>query len=1381
MKTRYYILLSMVAVACDICMSAQERRMVINNHNSFSQYSIEDVESVTFHEKPAAPVAVKAVVSGDAVLVSWHPVKGCSSYTVERSADGESYVLIGTSEDTAFTDTAPAIGANIYRVRGIGDGDEDSDLSIPSNKVDFQPEGLSATGLYLGIIGFNRELMERDMSILMPSNVSDFTDYVGNLTQAKGTLLYHSVGEAVDMLSSSSLPDDVTSVSIVTFTDGLDQGSLMKSSDDMVTADAYLRNLQQRISNTLIAGKHISAYSIGLRGADVKDVESFRNNLVNLASAPGNAAEVSNLAELNGKFKEIAAHLSETTETQLIKAILTGNPGTKFRLTFDYIADGSSAAESELYIEGTYTRSRDDDGNMHYYFSDISYVGITCSSTDKIEGEMRDDGLVFAFDGVARADGTKLSLDNYKRWRYIPSLDFWQPDEEGGGVSSVTSETVYKSAAIVLVLDCSTSLGSQFTTVKSHANDFIRQMAANTVENDEAQWEVMGTGRFNDAVIANLTGESPQLVNVILQQSIKTPGLYRIVNPWRRFGSNAMLEVDATNPNCVIIKPQPTGIIHDDTSGEITIASQSYIKCNLGGYTAARFISLFPDQNIIYADGVFDFGSSSIAVKMPNSTNPEYDSTQWYEKENSGMRLLLPDIFDSRTVLTMTGDKVALTVGASQAYIYSVDWGDGTSGYYVAGADAWAHEYNSDGDRVIMIEGAPFTSFAAPSSGLTSVSSDNALGITTLLLANNNLANLDLTAYPSLITLDCSDNALSSLSPVNAKNLRELNCSGNKLTTLDCTKCDALLSLDCSHNLLTELDFGATWQFKTNLPLKVLDCSDNQLTNVVMVRLISLEEFDASHNVLRYEGVGYCPLITTVNLSYNELTRIGFGNNPQLISADCSHNSLTFMSLNSPKLTTLDISSNAFDSFDITNLSCLDEFVCVDNPGSGGVFKIFCDFSTEDAPDGYTKEAWDYKGVQVVPLYGPAGNAIKGMTSSSEISLAAGADETFEVVWGDGCRETYTAMAEHSYSDEGSHNFMVIGDITCFDCHSSGVTELQLSGNPLLTEVDCRSNKLTRLNLEANKELGLLNASNNEISSVSFSGLSKIETINLSDNNLNAFTITGANSLKTLVLSNNKLTQLDVTPAIELETLHCDNNLLESLNLENNKSLTTFNGSGNPGVGGYFRVYTWFTPQTRDEGSYSGFSTATWQIDGATVTPLYTPSVSEISFKVTGTKNVYLGCDDTALGGGTYTISWGDGKVETCSLSSNSAVQHVYSTVGNYTVKVKGEMNVFVCKASNITSIDLSGNQRIGGVDVGNNKLSGLKLKYNGQLQTLSIDNNNFYSIDISTCPRLTHFSCTGNYSMAVTVGSIFNKVPSGFTQGTWVRDNETCTVRYYH
>lgn len=1015
MKTRYYILLSLVAVACDICMSAQERRMVINNHNSFSQYSIEDVESVTFHEKPAAPVAVKAVVSGDAVLVSWHPVKGCSSYTVERSADGESYVLIGTSEDTAFTDTAPAIGANIYRVRGIGDGDEDSDLSVPSKKVDFQPEGLSATGLYLGIIGFNRELMERDMSILMPSNVSDFTDYVGNLTQAKGTLLYHSVGEAVDMLSSSSLPDDVTSVSIVTFTDGLDQGSLMKSSDGMVTADAYLRNLQQRISNTLIAGKHISAYSIGLRGADVKDVESFRNNLVNLASAPGNAAEVSNLAELNGKFKEIAAHLSETTETQLIKAILTGNPGTKFRLTFDYIADGSSAAESELYIEGTYTRSRDDDGNMHYYFSDISYVGITCSSTDKIEGEMRDDGLVFAFDGVARADGTKLSLDNYKRWRYIPSLDFWQPDEEGGGVSSVTSETVYKSAAIVLVLDCSTSLGSQFTTVKSHANDFIRQMAANTVENDEAQWRTIGSGRFYDGEIAYIAGMSPMWVDVMIQRSSVYPGRYRLIRPWSRFGSDASLVIDATDPNCVRIEPQGTGVIADEETGEIMVASQSYVRCDIGSYSVSRFLSNFPSEIITYADGVFDFKSKAIAVRYPDSQNPEYDGTRWYVAENTGTRLLLPGISDSRMIFASGGKDISVMVSQEQSIfrIYSVDWGDGNTESLQAG-EWWHHSYESEGAHTIIAEGAPLTSVNIPSSGLTSFMLSSPSSVKSLLLPDNKLTEMDLTGYSnlsalelqknalaelhpgdalsllvlncsdnrlrtldlsefaSLATLDCSRNILTSLMLGNAKNLIYLTCSDNSLKTLDCTGCNALLSIDCSRNTLTKLNFGALYQYKTYLPLKELNCSGNMLTNIVMPRLTSLESLDVSHNKLSYEpGIGVSSSLRSVNLSYNEMSGyMDLAGNKSLQWVDCSNNKFIGSFFDNPVLSYLDISANSFTSLDISDAPVLVDFICPGNPGENGIFNVISGYASENIPSGFTVSSWNYEGEIVTPVYG---------------------------------------------------------------------------------------------------------------------------------------------------------------------------------------------------------------------------------------------------------------------------------------------------------------------------------------------------------------------------------------------------------------------------
>jgi len=42
-----------------------------------------------------------------------------------------------------------------------------------------------------------------------------------------GTILYYSVDRAIDVLQSATLPNDLQKVALVTFTDGLDQGSFM--------------------------------------------------------------------------------------------------------------------------------------------------------------------------------------------------------------------------------------------------------------------------------------------------------------------------------------------------------------------------------------------------------------------------------------------------------------------------------------------------------------------------------------------------------------------------------------------------------------------------------------------------------------------------------------------------------------------------------------------------------------------------------------------------------------------------------------------------------------------------------------------------------------------------------------------------------------------------------------------------------------------------------------------------------------------------------------------------------------------------------------------------------------------------------------------------
>lgn len=121
-----------------------------------------------------------------------------------------------------------------------------------------------------------------------------------------GTLLYYAVDQAINTMQSVTLPSDLSTAAIVTFTDGLDQGSMMMNvpySDET----EYLDALNKRIMNeTVNSSQPITAYSIGIRGQDVTDVTMFKNNLAKLASSVENATEVTSMSEVNARFKEIA-------------------------------------------------------------------------------------------------------------------------------------------------------------------------------------------------------------------------------------------------------------------------------------------------------------------------------------------------------------------------------------------------------------------------------------------------------------------------------------------------------------------------------------------------------------------------------------------------------------------------------------------------------------------------------------------------------------------------------------------------------------------------------------------------------------------------------------------------------------------------------------------------------------------------------------------------------------------------------------------------------------------------------------------------------------------------------------------------------------------
>lgn len=335
---------------------------------------------------------------------------------------------------------------------------DEVDNGNPNNNT-----GGTETGLYMGIIGFNEKCEPKDIELLNSYTKNGFHGFVEDLTSKNGTVLYHAVNTAIDKLNASQFPEDLTNVSIVTFTDGLDIGSYMLNENFRTSGgDAYLSSVKNRITSEKIKGNNISAFSIGIKGNDVQDAIKFDNDLLALASKPENKFNVTSMEEVNSKFQEIAASLYKENSMQNISlSVSTPNPNMKIRLTFDNSPDDGSSA---LYIEGTLTPPT---------LSNVTYHGCTSSSGSTITGTISGIWTNFTFLNLKTNTGEVIPANHVKQYYTSSTSTEWQINGEFANNANIQTEVERKSAVIMLVLDCSSSLGNDFTKMQNAAKNFI--------------------------------------------------------------------------------------------------------------------------------------------------------------------------------------------------------------------------------------------------------------------------------------------------------------------------------------------------------------------------------------------------------------------------------------------------------------------------------------------------------------------------------------------------------------------------------------------------------------------------------------------------------------------------------------------------------------------------------------------------------------------------------------------------------------------------------------------------------------------------------------------------------------------------------------------
>lgn len=420
------------------------------------------------------------IITGDSVALS---VKGYAKNGVEvplsdvvwKSDKAE----IATVDASGFVRTYKQGTAHIIALQGSY---KDTCTVTVSNLY-------ADAGLYLGVMGFNSELYLKPISILNNKTKAEFDYFISNLKTKSDTHLYYAVEQAIEALHGVVVPENLSNVAIITFSDGLDEGSRDNRFSSPVAWEKHLAN---KIAKDSIGGLPITAYSIGMKGDDLDEdqVEDFHQVLKKLASSDSLAMKVDSIQELTTRFEQIARNLTDITNYQTVTvAIPRTYDYDTIRFTFDLKRDENPLITSSLkYIEGVYYEDSVSKESNRYYLKDLKCCGIDSLSYSMVEGfkitEGKNTGKIeFVFREVLCQDNKNIIKANIMEWKKGVSYSSWRRNKEfdPDGLPDILVEK--SSALIILVLDCSTSLenenkdeNSDFAKMKKQAKSFVNML-----------------------------------------------------------------------------------------------------------------------------------------------------------------------------------------------------------------------------------------------------------------------------------------------------------------------------------------------------------------------------------------------------------------------------------------------------------------------------------------------------------------------------------------------------------------------------------------------------------------------------------------------------------------------------------------------------------------------------------------------------------------------------------------------------------------------------------------------------------------------------------------------------------------------------------------
>ena len=332
-----------------------------------------------------------------------------------------------------------------------------SDDDITGGEVD------SSKQLYVGVVAFNRDV--RQMAIT--SDMDAVKAFINEQTNDKDfTAFAYSVSQGNKQFDAAGLPE-FDNIFMLNFSDGTDNYSNMKWGEEgrnvppSFVYDTARYDLLQRTG--------LNSYAIGF-GNDV----GFGEKMKKVVTGSGGYYNAKSSNDLQSTFNEIAKSMLASAKNVLLKT----NPGyysgyyKYFR--FKFTAEGGYTDVIYAQMDGTpttgYTLAISKIENGYAYF-DAPAKGVVDDETGKVHIPLNN--LKFV------KDGKEL------QYKYTIEVSFdgelyYEDVEEAS-----TADEISKRIAVVLVLDCSTSMGDAFAPMKAAAVDFIKTMEKMKVDDSD--------------------------------------------------------------------------------------------------------------------------------------------------------------------------------------------------------------------------------------------------------------------------------------------------------------------------------------------------------------------------------------------------------------------------------------------------------------------------------------------------------------------------------------------------------------------------------------------------------------------------------------------------------------------------------------------------------------------------------------------------------------------------------------------------------------------------------------------------------------------------------------------------------------------------------